>query len=136
MVPRERLQIAIRTDLPSNEQLDDTFMMGVPKALHSQDVPTKAESILHLEELARKYAEWLNAHEQKKKETGAWQTFKFVKQEDSKAGEDREMEDEEEEEEADADAGADADADADGSEEGNDTTQVRRRHPLPSIASS
>jgi len=124
MAPRERLQITIRSDLPSKDHLDDTFVLGVPKMLHLQEIPTKAQSIQHLEDLVRKYAEWLKAHKQKGAETGVGPaTFKFVKKEDPVEAEE-EDESEEEEEEEDSDADADGSVELPGRSDVNDTTQV------------
>lgn len=111
--------------------------MGAPKTLHVHNVPTKTESIWHLEELARKYAEWVAAQRQKS-ESGDPGFFKFEKGDPSEAVLENVGEVEESSgEEGRSDASSDSDADADGSldegpppsevaeEDEDDPTQVR-----------
>ncbi|KAF8429374.1 hypothetical protein L210DRAFT_931022 [Boletus edulis BED1] len=59
--PRERLRIVIRADIASDEDVSDEFVMRAQKALHVDNVPTKAQSIWHLEEMEKKYSVWLEA---------------------------------------------------------------------------
>ncbi|KAF8432328.1 hypothetical protein L210DRAFT_3763940 [Boletus edulis BED1] len=91
---RERLHINVRTDTPGEDSVEDRFLMGAPKMLHELDIPTKMESIEHLEELARRYSRWVEAHSKK--------PFKFVDEKETQHGE--EGEDEDGEGEVDVDA--------------------------------
>ena len=77
--PGQRLRIAIRSDLPKDDDDDDdaTFVMGVPKMSDPLEIPTKAQSIEHLEALARGYEEWLEVHQGQSEI--ATVTFKFEK---------------------------------------------------------
>lgn len=89
----------------------DSFVMGAPHMLHLFDVPTKMESIAHLEELGRQYRRWLQG--QPKRPDGASadeEKFNFVKGESSDA------------ESEDRDVGVEAGSE-DGDEDGNQTWQ-------------
>lgn len=58
--PTQRLRINIRsTSDTSPDTFDDEFYFG---AVTTVSVPTKAQSIAHLQELVQKYSEWIDAH--------------------------------------------------------------------------
>ncbi|KAG6379800.1 hypothetical protein JVT61DRAFT_10345 [Boletus reticuloceps] len=63
--PREHLWIAIRADTFGDDDVSDEFVMRAPKALYLDNIPTKARSIWHLEEMARKYTVWLEAKQKR-----------------------------------------------------------------------
>ncbi|KAG6369061.1 hypothetical protein JVT61DRAFT_1888 [Boletus reticuloceps] len=59
-VPSERLHVVIRSKVPvvghdNDNDNDKEFLLGVPKMFQLQEIPTKAQSIQHLEDLAEKY---------------------------------------------------------------------------------
>ena len=153
IAPGEQLRITIwsNTLADNDPDQDHPFIMGALKTLHMHNVPTKTESIWHLEELTRKYAKWVAAQRQKS-ESGDPGFFKFKKGDPSEAVLENVGEVEESSsEEGHSDASLDSDVDADGSlnegpppskvteEDEDDPTQVRpsawiahcRPHQIP-----
>ena len=140
MAPRERLHITIRSDSVADDRSDDAFVMGVPKEHHLLDVPTKAQSIKHIEDLAAKYEEWLTARDMKRAATGFQDTFKFVKNQEGEGESQKDDDDDDDDDEGSTDTSSDEDAEGSVDEAGPnndaDTTEVRRRRrhltPTPS----
>ena len=96
MAAGQRLRINIRCDPHHTDQHgDDEFVMGVPKSLQQAHVPTKAESMSHIQQLVQKYTEWLEQKESTE--------FKFVKDEPQSEDDEDEDEDEDESEAAERD---------------------------------
>ena len=128
--PGQRLRIAIRSDLPKDDDDDDdaTFVMGVPKMSDPLEIPTKAQSIEHLEALARGYDEWLEAHQGQSEIVTA--TFKFekrvVKVEEDDDDEDDDDDDEDEDDEDDDDDSDDDDDNRDDDEDDGNGNEDER----------
>lgn len=89
--PTQRLRINIRsTSDTSPDTFDDEFYFG---AVTTVSVPTKAQSIAHLQELVQKYSEWIDAHPPSTESIVEPPTFRMdmlklseLSQQDSEAG--------------------------------------------------
>ena len=57
----KHLHINIRSESPQEYDMTDTFFMGAPRMHHLLGIPMKAQSIQHLEDIAKGYTEWMNS---------------------------------------------------------------------------
>ncbi|KAG6369867.1 hypothetical protein JVT61DRAFT_13428 [Boletus reticuloceps] len=111
MAPQERLRIVIRSDVLTESELDGEFFMGTSDKLDQEDVPTKDESIYHLQDLARQYCKWVAAREERA-DSGGSTKFTYKKSEHSEAEEGTDDDDD--------DSDSESDDDGDESEDEND----------------
>ena len=84
------LDIMIRFDMPGKQAKDgNDFIMWAPQTHHPLDVPTKMESIMHLNKLAKQFEKWLKNHSKEPagNESGNNQ-FNFIKNEVGRSGDD------------------------------------------------
>ncbi|KAF8124615.1 hypothetical protein EV363DRAFT_1132290, partial [Boletus edulis] len=76
--PRERLRINIRSETMADDEQDERFLMGAPKMFQFLEIPTKSQSIKHLEDLFKLYDQWSKAHDERVERTT--EKFQFVKE--------------------------------------------------------